>query len=170
MTEMTTETTEVTALDKAQTIFVGAAVMPGSEGASLIVATSDAADLSDRVTALQTAATEQRQEAYAAKRALSNRDDVQQNALKALVKNEEIDLDTAKTVADALGLDADDLKTTYEVTLTITVRVTGVVADDEDEAGNAVAEALSVDIYGGSVEYSSLDQEDVNVDDCTPED
>lgn len=110
-----------------------------------------------------------REAQYARNQAERNAESTIVDGLKEAISESEIDLDTAKMLAERFGVDPDSLVPTYEVTVTITVRVTGVKAEDEDEAGNAVSEAISVDLNSYGIEYDSLDQEDVQVDEVTEE-
>lgn len=172
MSETTTEnvTDEPTALDKAQALIPGASVMPGTDGAALIVPTEAVVKVAEQVTTLNAKATEDRQSIYALNRQVNGQDDRIVDALKTAISEGTIDLDTAKTLAENnFDVDPDLLTPSYEVTVTLTVRVTGVKAADEDEAGSLITDGLTVDLSSYGITYDTLDVEDTTVDEVTDE-
>lgn len=126
--------------------------------------------LTDEVTTLREANTTLKNECATLRaKVRQNEVDLTKN-LKECVAQGVIDLDTAKAMAEYLGVDEGDLVSKFSVTLTLTVTVNGVVADSEDEAGDAVRDAIEANIGGYGVEYDDINLDDTSVDDVQPED
>jgi hypothetical protein len=81
-------------------------------------------------------------------------------SIKTFVDNDQIELETAKELCEELGIKAP--QNSYDVEVTIVLTISGVVADDEDDAEQQVRNNLSVE---GNVE--EYDSEDWDVSDVT---